>query len=300
MPIKDLQLDLKPTIKKSDIYARRSILSKMIEGSWVTTFKGRGIEFSGYRKYQYGDDASLIDWKASLRNKEPLVREFEEFKSFKVFLLLDVSESMLFTSTKKLKCEFAAELGYSLADSILKSGDAVGLGMFTDKLIAKVDPNIGTGVIDKIHNELSNGKNYGGKFDLKHVLKQTVSFLKSRAVIIILSDFIGLAKGWERYVRMLGEQYEILAIMIRDPRDRELPKGVGQYSMEDPYSNDYLYVDVNDYADAYMKQVSEEEKRIRKVFEGSKGGFIMIETDKNYLKPLLHFFRKREFVTGTI
>lgn len=72
MAIKELRIELTPRVRKAEIYAKRSVLSKTISGNWVTSFKGRGIEFAGYRSYQYGDDASLIDWRASLRSKETM------------------------------------------------------------------------------------------------------------------------------------------------------------------------------------------------------------------------------------
>lgn len=300
MAIKELRVDLAPRIHKAEIYAKRSVLSKTISGNWVTSFKGRGIEFAGYRSYQYGDDASLIDWRASLRAKEPVVRVFEEYRSFSVFILLDVSDSMLFTSTDKLKAEYAAEMAYSLADSILRGGDAVGLGMFTDELKVNMYPNIGRGVLDRFAKELKNPEHYGGGFDFKKVLKQTISFLKSNAVLIIISDFLGMEQGWERYVRMMSQNFEMIGLMTRDPRDRMLPRNIGQYSLEDPYSNQYLYLDVNDVAHQYKTVTEKDEKRVRRVFEGVKGGMASISTDKDYVEPLMRFLRRRQFVTSLL
>lgn len=299
MAIKELKLDLTPHLRKAELYAKRNVLSKTIEGSWVTTFKGRGIEFAGYRAYQYGDDASTIDWRASLRSKEPLVREFEEYKSFSVFILLDVSNSMLFSSTEKLKCEYAAEMAYSLAEGILRGGDAVGMGLFTNEITRAIYPDIGHGMLEKISKELKNPENYGGKFDLRKVLKQTQSYLKSNAVIIIISDFIGLEEGWERYVRMTSQHFDLIAVMTKDQRDRVLPRGTGQYTLRDPYTDKDLYIDVNHYADEYEKRVIEEEAHIKRVFESIKGGCVLIRTDKEYEEPLTRFMRRRQFITMT-
>lgn len=299
VPIKDFRVDLSPKIRKAEIFAKRNVLSKTLEGTWVTTFKGRGIEFAGYRSYQFGDDASLIDWRASLRSKEPLVREFEEYKSFSVFIMLDVSNSMLFTSTNKLKCEYAAELAYALADGILKGGDAVGLGMFTDELKVGIPPDIGRGMSDKIAKQLADPDNYGGKFDLHKVLRQTVSFLKSNAVLIVISDFLGLEPGWERFTRAMSRNFEVMGLMVRDPRDRYLPKGAGQYSLADPFEEKYMYIDVDQFAGKYHDLVVEEEKRIRWVFESVRGGFVLLQTDKDFVDPLLRFMRRRQFITMT-
>ena len=146
MAVRKLNINFDPHHPNLEIVGRRDVLSKTVEGSWATSFKGQGMEFTGYRAYTYSDDASLIDWRASLRAKETLVREFEEFKNFKVVFLLDVSDTMLFTTTDKLKAEYGAELVYTLAQSASRAGDAIGLAMCSDRLVSSVEPSFGKGI----------------------------------------------------------------------------------------------------------------------------------------------------------
>lgn len=293
MPIKELKIDLTPHIKKIKLKARRDILNRMLEGNWSTIFKGEGLEFAGYRAYTYGDDASKIDWGASLRAHETLVRELEEYHNFNIFFLVDVSNSMLFSSTGKLKAEYAAELTFSLCYSVMQSGDAIGLGLFTDKLMTKIPPSLGTGVYYRVMRELTNPKNYGGKFDFTKVLQYVRSFLKERSVIIIISDFIGLEEGWHRYINILAGFYDIIAIMIRDPRDYLMPKVAGQYLLEDPFSDAKLYIDSKQYQRLYADETRKDEEFIRNSFEKAKLGFVSLRTDEEYQEKIMKYFRKR-------
>ncbi len=300
MVVKDLRVELRPKTKKSDIYARRQVLSKILEGIWATSFKGRGIEFAGYRKYTYDDDASLIDWKASLRSKDILVREFEEYKTFSIFFLFDVSDSMLFSSTDKLKAEYAAEMIFSLADALLRVGDAVGMAMFNDDLVSVILPDIGSGVIDRFEKELSNPKNYGGGFDFKKAVKESISLLSSNAIIIIVSDFIGLPESWQKYISMIGGYFEVIALMVRDVRDRELPHGRAFFTIKDPYSDDSIFINVDDFRKQYHELVLEQEKTVKNTFESVKGGFALITTDNDFVDPIIRLFKKRRFVTANL
>lgn len=293
MPIKELKIDLNPELRKLDVNARIDVLSKTLEGEWATVFKGRGIEFAGFRKYTYGDDASTIDWKASLRAKETLVREFEDYKNFTILFMLDVSDSMLFTSTDKLKCEFAAELTFVLADAINKAGDAVGLAMFNDNFVNKIYPNIGREVLKNIESNLTDKDNYGGGYDLGRALMLAKGFVDTKAVLIIISDFLGLKKGWEKYVTLMSNNYEIIGIMIKDPRDRELPKSGGQVLIKNPYNNENIYVDVSKYAKKYKEMNLKQEKEVENVFKKNRGDFLMLQTDEEYIQKLMTFFRKR-------
>lgn len=294
MPIKDLRIELEPKLSKVQVNSRRDVLSTNLQGEWSSFLKGRGIEFAGFRQYQYGDDASLIDWKASLRSKEIIIREFEEYKNYTIFFLLDVSDSMLFSSNQKLKCEYAAEVLYTIADAMNKSGDSVGMAMFNSVFVTKVAPYVGMEVMNNIKENLLNGDNYGGDFDLKKVLLMTKSFLSGRAVVVILSDFIGLQNGWEQYIKMMSDEFEFVAIMIKDPRDRELPRDVGQLMVKDPYTGQNVYIDTRKISKKYKEDVLSREKYIKRVFKQSRGDFLLLTTDNEvYEKELMKFFHAR-------
>jgi len=293
MAIRKFEAELVPKIRKLEVYAKQITLSDVIEGNWTTTFKGHGMEFSGYRSYNYGDDASLIDWKASLRSKSLLIKEYEQEKSVNVFFLFDVSNSMLFTSTKKLKAEYGAELISSLAFAVLRSGDAVGMGMFTDEIIKLLPMNVGKRMHYIIIKELGNVKNYGGAYSFSKVINQMFALVKTRAVLVIVSDFLGLEEKWYRYLRIASQRFEIIGIMIRDPRDEELPKQSGQYVLEDPYSGEVLYVDVKKYAAAYKQYVLEEENKIAQHFKATQSDFIKLTTDQEFYRPITRFFKRR-------
>ena len=143
MPIKEFNADLIPQLHELDMHAKKKILSQVLSGNLLTQFKEKGFEFENYRVFTPEDDASFIEWKASLRAQKLLIREYNVEKNFNAFFLIDVSDSMLFASTDKLKCEFAAELVSSLSFAILESGAGIGYAMFTDRLVSKLAPRMG-------------------------------------------------------------------------------------------------------------------------------------------------------------
>jgi len=291
--IKELKLDLLGKIKKPEFQVRRKMLSKILEGELASNTKGQGIEFSGYRKYDYGDDASTIDWPASLRAKTTLIREFEQYRNFQIYILLDVSDSMLFSSTEQLKVEYAAEIAFSIVYSVVNSGSKVGMSMFNDKLVTKRIPNSGSKNYFRIIQDLTNGKNYGGNFDLRKPLSQSRALLFDKSLIIVISDFLGLKKGWNNYISMMSQQFDILAIMVRDPRDKEIPDNAGQFYLEDPFSKEKIRIDTKEYAKIYREMVKKEEEDIQKKFLSAKSGFVSVSTTEDFLKPLLKYVRLR-------
>jgi len=78
-------------------------------------FQSSGIEFSDLREYQPTDDASRIDWKNSAKSTKTFVQEYEEEKDMETFIIVDVSDTMLFGTAEKLKSEYAATIAATLA-----------------------------------------------------------------------------------------------------------------------------------------------------------------------------------------
>lgn len=290
MPIKKLNIELLQEIRDLDIRVRRNALSKTLAGNFSTVFKGRGMEFSGFRSYQYGDDASIIDWPASLRAKSILVRDFEIYRSFRSMIVLDVSDSMLFSSNKKLKAEYAAEVAYTLAYSMLRSDNAVGMVMVGKDFKNQVPMRIGMSNMKLMTNMLTEPKNYGGYVEFDKIVKNLMSSVKTSCKMFLISDFLGLKDGWWKYLQGLAFKYDVTGIMIRDIRDKELPEKSIQLLVEDPHSGEKLYIDTKQYARKYREFVEKEEGIIANYFRKSKAGFIKIYTNENYNDKLLKFF----------
>jgi uncharacterized protein (DUF58 family) len=54
-------------IRKIEIISRKAARD-IFAGQYHSAFKGRGMEFSEVREYQFGDDIRFIDWNVSSSN----------------------------------------------------------------------------------------------------------------------------------------------------------------------------------------------------------------------------------------
>jgi uncharacterized protein (DUF58 family) len=147
-----LKVDIAPLIKKIEALTKRIVRTRTM-GEYISVFRGAGLEFDGYKEYMPDMDASAIDWKASVRARELLVKKYREIRDLEVYFVMDVSESMVFGSTEKLKNEYAVEFILSLAYTIIGAGDAVGLITFADSIITKYKAAKGTYQFYKMANK---------------------------------------------------------------------------------------------------------------------------------------------------
>ena len=60
-------------IRRIEIRTSR-IVNTAIAGQYLSTFKGRGMEFEEVRNYEIGDDVGTIDWNVSARYGQPFVK----------------------------------------------------------------------------------------------------------------------------------------------------------------------------------------------------------------------------------
>lgn len=288
--MKKLKLNLKPMISKLEVFTKKETMSEL-SGGYASFFRGKGLDFEGYRKYTLKDDSRDIDWKASLRSKELLLRIMKDERNLRVFFLFDVSDSMLFASVDKLKCEYGAELIASLCFAILRAGDSVGLVMFSDGIVKILPVKSGIQHYYDIIKSLSNPELYGGKFNFAKVLKFLNSYLPRNSIVITISDFIGLDNRWIPHFKIATKKFDfLLVIMVRDPVDNNFPKDTGQAVIEDPFSLNKLIIDPNLIKKEYDDSSRKIKEKIKREFSKVRCETIELLTNKEFEKPLLRFF----------
>lgn len=261
---------------------------------YKTLFRGKGLEFDGYRKYNPDDDAKDIDWKASIKSNQIVIKQYIEERDLKIMFLIDVSDNMLFGSTKKLKCEYSAELCSALAHLIINQGDNVGFVLFSDKIVAEALPKKGRRQFDTLIGELSNPKNYGAPSKIEEKLKFFVDYFSQNIdSIIIASDFLNLKESSRGTLRLLSNKFETVALMIRDPLDKKMPKIKGEIIIEDPNTGRQVIIDPSIVRKSYEKNALDHENLVKNMFFDAGIDFLNITTDQPFPPKLAEFFRSR-------
>ncbi len=296
---KRLNLDIVGNISEFELLIKEFLIRRII---YKTIFRGKGLEFEGYRDFAYDDDAADIDWKASTRANKLLIKQYTEERDLKIMFLVDISDNMLFGSTKKLKCEYAAELSATLAHLILNSNDKIGYVLFNDKAIKIILPEKGTKQFNMFVEDLSNPSVYGGISNIKKILEFLLDYLdNSINSVIIISDFIGVNKDISKTLNLFSSKFETIAIMVKDPLDKTMPKIKGEVVIEDPVTKEQIIVDPSVIGEIYEKNALEQEKIVKKIFFECGIEFLDLTTDKHFPFYLAEFLKerveKRKYIT---
>lgn len=95
---------------------------------------GTSVEFESLRKFQIGDDSRRIDWKASVRLGELIVREFLKEWEGDVYIVLDVGREM--RKGKPSKLDYAISLIYQISMALKEK--KLGLVLYDEFGVRKV------------------------------------------------------------------------------------------------------------------------------------------------------------------
>ena len=269
------------------------LVSEALGGQFRSAFKGRGMEFEEVRPYQIGDDVRSIDWNVSARTGEPFVKLFREERELTVLLAVDLSGSLSFGTSAQFKRELVAEVAATLAFSAIRSNDKAGLLLFTDRIDRFVPPRKGPRHVLRIIREILSMRPAGRGTDLAGALDEVRRVQKRKAVVFVLSDFLG--ENFERSLRLASARHDLIPIRVSDRREEELPD-VGFVELEDLETGRRLWVDTSSRAvrNRFHELAAERSEASRRAFRRMRVQPIELSTGHDFVEPLASYFRRRE------
>lgn len=286
-----LPADMVRRVRRVEIRTRR-LVHDVFLGQYHSAFRGRGIEFYEVREYQPGDDIRIIDWNVTARMGSPYVKKFTEERELTVYLLVDVSASQGFSTTPQTKRELAAEIAALLAFAAIRNNDKVGLILFAGDVEKFIAPKKGLQHALRLIREVLYHRPASRGTSIANAVNLLSRIARRRSVVFILSDFWD--QGYEPALRRVARRHDVIALVISDPRETELP-AVGIIEVEDAETGERLLIDTDNprtrrlYADAIMQ----EQERRRRALRLADVDAVNIATDRSYVEPLMALFRTR-------
>ena len=285
-----LNLDIEGAVSEFEMLIKK-VLPRNIMYRFLLS---KGLEFDGYRDYTQADEASNIDWKASVRGQKLLMRKYIEERDLKFMFVIDVSDNMVFGSTEKLKCEYTAELSAALAHLMLTTGDRVGFVLFSDKVVEIRIPKLGTKQFDIFTNHLSDPLTYGGTSDLNKVLEELIETLnRDTSLVFLISDFVKVNENYKKNLETLAGLFETIAVIVRDPLDESFPELNKEVIIENPETGEKLLINPKVAKGVYEKNALNQLDLVKQIFRDFNIDFLELLTDKPFSPEFAGFLKER-------
>ena len=167
----------------------RLVVEGYIIGMHKSPYHGFSVEFAEHRAYGPGDEIRHIDWKLYGKTDRFYTKRYEEETNLQSHILLDISNSMNYSSGKLTKLEYGSYLTAALSYLMLHQQDGVGLGLFHHKLESLLPPRATQSHLNSVFTQLEN-ITPGQDTNLGSVLHEMAERIKKRGLTIIISDLM--------------------------------------------------------------------------------------------------------------
>ena len=284
--------ELLKKVRKIEIKTK-GLSSQIFSGEYHSAFKGRGMAFSEVREYTPGDDVRTIDWNVTARFGTPFVKVFEEERELSVVLLVDVSASGFFGTTKQFKQEMVTELCAVIAFSASQNNDKIGVIFFSDRIEKFIPPKKGKSHILRIIRELIEFKPEHRQTNIELALKYMTNVIKKRSVVFLITDFLA-EPNYRDAIKIANKKHDLVALRVVDRTEMQLPD-VGLIKLRDNETGQLMWVDSSD--SRFRKQFEVNrlkfEDDLKDIFNRAGIDAARINTHESYIQPLMNLFKNR-------
>jgi uncharacterized protein (DUF58 family) len=231
------------------------------------------------------------------RTTEPHVRVHLAERVLVTWIVLDTSPSMAFGTAERRKADVALGVALALGHAATVRGNRVGLVGFGGETERVLPPRQGRAGLVGLLLGLKDGADpdsaVGPGHTLAEALKRLAGAARQRALVVVVSDFRG-PRDWRRPLLQLAGRHEVVAVEVRDPREQEL-RPAGTLWLVDPESGDQLQVDTNDgkLRERFATAASDERAAVAREFAGAGVAHVTLSTDRDWLRDLAIFVRRR-------
>lgn len=283
--------ELFASIQKFDLVSEK-LTQRKLAGLFNSSFHGRGWAIDHVRRYEAGDSIRDIEWNVTARLRETFVKTFTQEKERLVWILLDVSRSVLSAANGRRMYEVALTIGATLAFSALESQDQVGLILYSDKIERIIPAARGKVQFWRIARELVSVQPVGHATDTAGALRTLLQNHSKSSLIFLISDFIG--GDYAQPSHVLAQQHELVAIRIHDECASRVPR-LGWVRMLDAESGYTRWLNTSSasFGEEQKQQESQVADQFQLAYHHSAIRNLSLDAQGSYMEELVTFLQQR-------
>lgn len=201
---------------KINIHATKKT-STLFDGSYKSIYTGNGFDFENLREYIPGDSIRDIDWKASSRNRNILVKRYVAERKHNVLLVFDVGKKMdAHTQALQRKKEVALNVGGTLGYLAARNGDQVGALYCCDGQVKYYPLRGGMNHLEHILTMFDKQKLAKANNDLEKSLNYIIKNISKKMIVVVVTDMAGIHGVSEETLKKLTCMNDVLFVSVSD------------------------------------------------------------------------------------
>jgi uncharacterized protein (DUF58 family) len=190
-----------------------------IDGRAAVRVRGQGTEFDSLREYVRGDDVRSIDWRASARSRNTVVRTWQPERHRRVLLVLDTSRTSAGRVDDVPRLDSAMDAALLLAALASRAGDSVDFLAGDRRVRARVRARGRTDALPLVVDAMADLEPVIAEADWSRLTSAVVALGRQRALVVLLTALepAAVEQGLLPALPALAHRHRVVLASVRDP-----------------------------------------------------------------------------------
>src|SRR3954447_8612461 len=160
---------------------------RQLDGAVVAPVRGQGTEFDSLREYVVGDDTRSIDWRATARRGDVVVRTWRPERDRQLLLVLDSGRTSAGRIDGAPRFDAAIDAALLLTALTRHAGDRVGVMVHDRRVRAAVDRAAGGAALSDVVRVVAPIEPQLVETDMQAVVAQVLRRLRRRSLVVLFT-----------------------------------------------------------------------------------------------------------------
>jgi uncharacterized protein (DUF58 family) len=190
-----------------------------LDGRAAIRVRGQGTEFDSLREYVRGDDVRSIDWRATARNRNVVVRTWQPERDRRVVLVLDTSRTSAGRVEDVPRLDSAMDAALLLAALAARAGDRIDFVAGDRRVRARLRSAGARDVAAHLQDTMADLEPVIAEADWSALAGAVAQFGRQRALVVLLTPLepSAVEEGLLPVLPSLTRHHRVVLASVRDP-----------------------------------------------------------------------------------
>ncbi|GAB3771042.1 uncharacterized protein (DUF58 family) [Nocardioides ginsengisegetis] len=195
-----------------------------LDGRAAVRVRGQGTEFDSLREYVRGDDVRSIDWRASARNRNVVVRTWQPERDRRVVLVLDTSRTSAGRVDDVPRLDSAMDAALLLAALAARAGDRIDFVAGDRRVRSRLRSAGARDVSANLQEAMADLEPVIAEADWTSLAGAVTGFGRQRALVVLLTPLepSAVEEGLLPVLPALTRHHRVVLASVKDPALEQL------------------------------------------------------------------------------
>jgi uncharacterized protein (DUF58 family) len=200
-----------------------------LEGRTAMNIRGQGTEFDSLREYVDGDDVRSIDWRATARRRQVVVRTWRPERDRRVLLVLDTSRTSAGRVGDEPRLDAAMDAALLLGALASRAGDRVDLLAMDRRERARVVGASRSDLLPRLVTAMTPLEADLVEADWTAIAGAILDRASQRALVVLLTplESAAIEEGLLPVLPRLAQRHRVVVASVADPKVEAMAAGRG-------------------------------------------------------------------------